>query len=76
MTRFMVRASNVITGGIDIPVEVSAIVRFPQCLGDVRKPDAKGQAMWLEIQSLVRGGLLQHPQGGQTRAQTSRRQNH
>jgi DNA polymerase I-like protein with 3'-5' exonuclease and polymerase domains len=63
MTRLMVRASNVVTGGIDIPVEVSAVVRFPQCLGDVRKPDAKGQAMWTEIRDLVRGGKLQQPEG-------------
>jgi DNA polymerase I-like protein with 3'-5' exonuclease and polymerase domains len=63
MKRMMVRASNVITGGLDIPVEVSAVVRFPQCLGDVRTPDAKGQAMWNEIRGLVRGGALQQARG-------------
>ena len=63
MKRLMVRASNVITGGLDIPVEVSAVVRFPQCLGDVRAPDAKGQAMWNEIRGLVRGGALQQARG-------------
>jgi hypothetical protein len=59
MRRLMVRASNVVTGGINIPVEESARVPWPQCLGDVRKPDAKGQAMWNEIKALVYGGLQQ-----------------
>jgi len=58
MTQTMISASNVITGGLDIPVKVSAVVRYPQCLGDVRKPDAKGQAMWNEIKNLIRGGNL------------------
>jgi len=58
MTQTMIRASNVITGGLDIPVKVSAVARYPQCLGDVRKPDAKGQAMWNEIKNLIRGGNL------------------
>lgn len=39
-------------------MEVSAIVRWPQCLGDVRKPDAKGQAMWTEVRELIRSGVL------------------
>jgi hypothetical protein len=60
----MVRASNAVTGGLDIPVEVSAVVRWPQCLGDARKPDAKGQAMWLEVRNLVRGGELRRQAGG------------
>jgi DNA polymerase-1 len=59
MTRIMIRAGNVITGGLDIPLGVKAVVRYPQCLGDVRKPDAKGQAMWTEIKDLVHGGGLQ-----------------
>ena len=59
MKRLMVRASSVVTGGINIPVEESARVHWPQCLGDVRKPDAKGQAMWNEIKALVYGGLQQ-----------------
>ena len=59
MKRLMVRAGNVVTGGIDIPVEESARVLWPQCLGDVRKPNAKGQAMWNEIKALVYGGLHQ-----------------
>jgi hypothetical protein len=58
MSAIMVRASTVITGGLEIPVEVSAKVRWPQCLGDVRKSDAKGQAMWNEIKELVRSRNL------------------
>ena len=45
--------------GIDIPVDVAAVVRWPQCLGDVRKPKAKGHAMWAEIQALLDSGALQ-----------------
>jgi DNA polymerase family A len=59
MSALMVRASKVITGGLEIPVEVAAEVRWPQCFGDVRKPDAKGQAMWNEIKDLIRSGNLQ-----------------
>jgi hypothetical protein len=58
MSRLMVRAGNVITGGIDLPVKVSAVVRYPQCLGDVRKPEAKGQALWVEIKNLIDSGAL------------------
>jgi DNA polymerase-1 len=56
MTEIMLRAGRAVAG-IDIPVEVAAVVRWPQCLGDVRKPDAKGQAMWNEIKGLLAGGL-------------------
>jgi hypothetical protein len=62
MTRIMVRAGRAIAS-IDIPVEVGAVVRWPQCLGDVRKPDAKGQAMWLEIKQLIRSGALHRTDG-------------
>jgi len=58
MSRLMVRASNVVTSGLDIPVEASVVVRAPQCLGDVRKPDAKGQGMWNETKELVCGNVL------------------
>ena len=58
MSSIMVRASKVITGGLEIPVEISAEVRWPQCLGDVRKSDAKGQAMWTKIKDLVRSSSL------------------
>jgi DNA polymerase-1 len=63
MSQLMVRAGNVITGGLDIPVEVSARVHWPHCLGDVRSADKKGQAMWIEIRDLVRGGGLQQAAG-------------
>jgi DNA polymerase-1 len=59
MTKIMVRASAVVTGGLEIPVEKSFEVRWPDCLGDVRKPKAKGQALWTEIRDLVRGDLRQ-----------------
>jgi hypothetical protein len=58
MTKIMRRAGRVIAG-IEIPVEVSAEVRWPQCLGDVRQPEAKGQALWNEIKTLIRSGALQ-----------------
>jgi DNA polymerase-1 len=58
MSALMVRAGRAVAG-IDIPVEVAAVVRWPQCLGDVRAPDAKGQAMWLEIKDLLQGRLRQ-----------------
>jgi hypothetical protein len=54
MSRLMVRSSAVVTGGLEIPVEVSAKVCWPNCLGDVRREDDKGQALWLEIKGLVR----------------------
>jgi DNA polymerase I len=57
MDRLMRKASVVITGGLEIPVEVSFKVRWPDCLADVRPPKAKGQALWTEIRDLVRGEL-------------------
>src|SRR5262249_22186719 len=42
MKRLMVRASNVITGGLDIPVEVGGVGRFPRWPGEGRAPGAKG----------------------------------
>jgi hypothetical protein len=58
MTKIMIAAGRAVAG-IDIPVEVSAEVRWPQCVGDVRKEKAKGQAMWAEIQALLDSGALQ-----------------
>jgi len=57
MTKIMLRAGRAIAG-LEIPVEVTAVVRWPQCLGDVRKPDAKGQALWIEIKDLIYSGAL------------------
>jgi DNA polymerase I len=62
-SRLMVRASSVVTGGLEIPVEVAAKVCWPQCLGDVRAPDAKGQAMWTEVRDLIRSGALRQTEG-------------
>lgn len=64
MSRLMVQASAVVTGGLEIPVKLSAVVRWPQCLGDVRKPDAKGQAMWIEVRDLIRSGALDRVEDG------------
>ena len=58
MTQIMTEAGRLVAG-IPIRVKVEAVVRWPQCLGDVRKPDAKGQAMWCEVRELVRNGGLQ-----------------
>jgi len=57
MTEIMTEAGRLVAG-IPIRVKVEAIVRWPQCLGDVRKPDAKGQAMWCEVRDLIRNGDL------------------
>ena len=58
MSEIMTEAGRQVAG-IPIRVKVEAVVRWPQCLGDVRKPDAKGQAMWCEVRELVRNGGLQ-----------------
>jgi hypothetical protein len=58
MTEIMTEAGRLVAG-IPIRVKVAAVVRWPQCLGDVRAPDAKGQAMWREVRELVRNGGLQ-----------------
>jgi len=47
-----------LVSGIPIRVKVEAVVRWPQCLGDVRKPDAKGQALWVEVKNLINSGAL------------------
>ena len=59
MMRIMMKASAVVTGGLEIPVERSFEIRWPDCLGDVRKEKAKGQALWTEIKGLVQGELRQ-----------------
>jgi hypothetical protein len=53
MSRIMRRAGSIVSGGLEIPVEVSAKVLWPNCLGDVRKDKDKGQALWLEIRGIV-----------------------
>src|SRR5262249_54077482 len=59
LTEIMTKASTLVTGSLPIGVSVEATVRSPNCLGDVRKDDDKGQPMWLEIKHLVKGGLRQ-----------------
>jgi hypothetical protein len=59
MTEIMTEAGKLVTGGLPIRVKVAAVVCWPQCLGDVREPDAKGQPMWCEVRELVRNGGLQ-----------------
>jgi hypothetical protein len=58
MKRIMIRASELVTGGLPIGVSVETLVRAPHCLGDVRKPQDKGQPMWCEVKGLVTNGLL------------------
>jgi DNA polymerase family A len=58
MTEIMIEAGKLVTGGLPIRVKVGAVVRWPQCLGDVRAPNARGQAMWCEVRDLVRNGGL------------------
>jgi len=62
MSEIMTEAGRLVAG-IPIRVKVAAVVRWPQCLGDVRKPDAKGQAMWCEVRELVRNGGLKVSHG-------------
>jgi hypothetical protein len=57
MRELMTRAGRAVCG-IDIATEVSARVAWPQCLGDVRPMEAKGQQLWTEIRNLVTGGTL------------------
>jgi DNA polymerase I-like protein with 3'-5' exonuclease and polymerase domains len=57
MRSLMTRVGEAICG-IPIETEVSAEVRWPNCLGDTRSIDAKGQALWTEIRNLVTGDAL------------------
>jgi DNA polymerase family A len=57
MAAIMERASHAVCG-LTIPVEVAYVVKYPQCLGDVRGPKNKGYKMWLEIQELISSGKL------------------
>ena len=57
MAAIMERASHAVCG-LTIPVEVAYVVKYPQCLGDVRGPNNKGHKMWSEIQELISSGKL------------------
>jgi DNA polymerase-1 len=59
MKEIMIQASVAVTGGLPAGVTVEYVVRWPQCLGDVRKPEDRGQAMWNEVKDLLRDGRLQ-----------------
>jgi hypothetical protein len=53
MKDIMIRTGEAVTGGLRVGVTVEYIVRWPNCLGDVREPEDKGQAMWNEVWSLI-----------------------
>jgi DNA polymerase family A len=53
MRQIMIQAGTAVTGGLPIGVTVEYVVRWPHCLGDVRKPDDKGQVMWEEVKGLI-----------------------
>ena len=57
MRSIMLRAGEAVTGGLTIGVEVKAVVRWPQSLGDCRK-DAD-QPMWAEVRNLLDSDRLQ-----------------
>jgi DNA polymerase family A len=57
MRELMTRVGEAICG-IPIATEESARVTWPQCLGDVRSINAKGQQLWTEIRNLVTSGAL------------------
>jgi DNA polymerase-1 len=58
MRDLMRRASIAVTGGHACRIAVEHTVRYPQCLGDVREVEARGQPMWLEVNNLVDMGQL------------------
>jgi DNA polymerase I len=64
MCELMQRASIAVTDGHVCRTNVEHTVRYPQCLGDVRAPDARGQAMWLEVNGLIDGGQLRRVSHG------------
>jgi DNA polymerase I len=55
----MAQASAVVTGGVEARVKIAHVWHYPCCLGDVRDVDEDPeQAMWLEVNELIDGGLL------------------
>jgi hypothetical protein len=57
MSDIMARAGAAVADGLEIPTEVSAVIRWPECFGDKRENDDKAQLLWSEIKGLVRGEL-------------------
>jgi hypothetical protein len=53
MKDIMRLAGMAVTGGLPVNASVEAKVLWPHCLGDVRKVDDKGQAMWREVHDLI-----------------------
>jgi len=45
MKDIMIRAGEAVTGGLRVGVSVEKTVRWPNCLGDVREPSDRGQAI-------------------------------
>jgi DNA polymerase I-like protein with 3'-5' exonuclease and polymerase domains len=68
MSDIMRRAGELVAG-IPIGVEVAAVVRWPQSLGDVREPGDRAQAMWSEIRGLVQ--MFTQEREGQREQETS-----
>ena len=54
LQRIMARACQSVCG-IPGGTKAETIVPWPACLGDVRKPDDKGFAMWAEVMGLIQG---------------------
>jgi DNA polymerase-1 len=55
MVEIMIKAGEAVTGGLTIGVTVEAQIPAPKCLGDIRKPDDKGHAMWGEVRNIIAG---------------------
>jgi hypothetical protein len=64
MCAIMRRASIAVTDGFPCRTKVEFTVPYPKCLGDVRDPADKGQAMWVEVNELIDSGQLQRVSHG------------
>jgi hypothetical protein len=58
MCELMRRASIAVTDGYPCRIAVEHTLRYPQCLGDVRDPQNRGQSMWIEVNDLIGSGRL------------------
>jgi hypothetical protein len=58
MRDLMRRASIAVTDGHACRIATEHVVRYPQCLGDVRDAEARGQLMWVEVNNLIDSGRL------------------
>ena len=57
LQRIMARACQSVCGIVG-ETKTETIVTWPACLGDIRKPDDKGAAMWAEVMGLIRSDGL------------------